>query len=388
MKYNFNECPDRRPTESEKWLQYPEDVLPLWVADMDFVSPEPVIRALHERVDHGVFGYPRSRADLKELIVGRMQERYGWCIHAEDVLLIPGVIRGFNMACRAAGPDGEALVQTPIYPPMLCAPGNAGLARRDNELPASDCSNEIDWADFEAALRGDVRVFLLCNPHNPTGRVFREEELLRMGELCLKHDVIICSDEIHCDLIYSGQTHIPIASLSAELAAQTITLMSPSKTYNIAGLDCSFAIIQNPELRRRFNRARAGLVGGVNIFGQAAAAAALKDGQEWLDQVLAVLESNRNFLFEYVGREWPGVKMFLPEATYLAWLDCRGLNLENPHEFFLNRARVAFNDGASFGKGGEGFVRVNFGCPRKTLEEALARCTAALREAGLIPRKS
>jgi len=213
--------------------------------------------------------------------------------------------------------------------------------------------------------------------------VFREEELLRMGELCLKHDVIICSDEIHCDLIYSGQTHIPIASLSSELAAQTITLMSPSKTYNIAGLDCSFAIIQNPELRRRFNRARAGLVGGVNIFGQAAAAAALKDGQEWLDQVLEVLESNRDFLFEYVRREWPGVKMFLPEATYLAWLDCRGLHLENPHEFFLNRAKVAFNDGASFGKGGAGFVRVNFGCPRKTLEEALARCTAALCEAGL-----
>ncbi|MGD9874626.1 MAG: MalY/PatB family protein [Kiritimatiellia bacterium] len=382
MKYNFEHCPPRRPTESEKWLEYPEDVLPLWVADMDFVSPEPVVRAIRDRVEHRVFGYGRDRADLKELIVRRMEERYAWRIREEDVVLIPGVIRGFNLACRAtAMPGGEALVQTPIYPPMLYAPGHAGLVRRDNELAASGSAYEINWADFEAALNGSTRVFLLCNPHNPTGRVFRRDELHRMGELCLKHGVVICSDEIHCDLIFSGQTHIPIASLSPELAAQSITLMSPSKTFNIAGLDCSFAIIQNPDLRKRFNHARAGLVGGVNILGQAAAVAALRDGQEWLDQVLAVLESNRDYLFDYVREKWPSVRMFSPEATYLAWLDCRALNLENPHEFFLSRAKVAFNDGATFGKGGEGFVRINFACPRKTLEEALSRCTAALRAA-------
>lgn len=381
MRYDFDTCLDRRATESDKWNKYPADVLPLWVADMDFVSPEPVRQALLERVQQGVYGYGRDLPILRELIAARLAERYDWRILPEDILFLPGVIRGFNMAIHAlAEPNGGVFVQTPVYPPMLLAPRQAGQQRQEAELKLTpDGVYGVDWEAFETALTPETRLFLLCNPHNPVGRVFRREELARMAETCLRRGITICSDEIHADLLYSGQTHMPIASLDPEIARQTITLMAPSKTFNIAGLDCSFAIIPNPELRKRYQHASRGLVSGVNIMGWTAAIAAYRDGQEWLTQVLAYLEANRDYLFDFARSELPGIKMVKPEATYLAWLDCRAAGLDDPYQFFLQKARVALNDGKTFGQGGKGFARLNFACSRATLKDALERIRDVLR---------
>jgi cystathionine beta-lyase len=395
VKYDFDSLLDRRNTDSGKWRYYPEDVLPLWVADMDFVSPEPVIRALHERVAHGVFGYPdnfippdQQVSVLAKILMQRLEERYGWQVQPQDLLFIPGVVAGFNMACHAlaapeSGPSPHTngvLVQTPVYPPFLSAPGVAGMTRQEMELTLQpDGSYSIDLDAFEAAIAPETCTFLLCNPHNPIGRVFRRDELERMAEICLRHGLVICSDEIHCDLIFSGQRHIPIASLDPEIAQNTITLIAPSKTYNIAGLGCSVAIIQNDSLRRRFRNAHKGLVHGVNVLGWVAAVAAYRDGQEWLDQLLVYLEANRDFLYDYVKRELPSIRMAKPEGTYLAWLDCRAAGIDgDPFEFFLRQAKVALNEGKTFGRGGEGFVRLNFGCPRSMLVEALERMKRAL----------
>lgn len=381
MRYNFDELLDRQHTESVKWGVFEPDVLPMWVADMDFRSPEPVIQALRERVAHGVFGYALEMPALRETIQNHLLEKYNWAVSTEEIVLVPGVVTGFNMACHLfSDQGGAALIQTPVYFPFLSAPANAGLQRQEMELTrAADGSYQIDFDRFEEAITDQTRLFILCNPHNPVGRVFRRDELERMAEICLRHNVLICSDEIHGDLIFSGQRHIPLAALTPEIARSTITLMAPSKTYNIAGLDCSFAVIQDPELRRRFQAAGKGLVGHVNLMGLVAALAAYQSGQDWLDQVLAYLEANRDYLYQAVNQELPGVHMRKPEGTYLAWLDCREAELaESPQKFFLEKARVALNDGAAFGKGGEGFVRFNFGCPRAMIEEALARMKSAL----------
>jgi len=378
---DFDQLIDRRASDCLKWHAYDADVLPLWVADMDFRAPEPVIQALQRRVAHGVFGYCLAPPELREVIVERLARLYGWPVSTEDLVFTPGVVPGFNLAARAVTSPGDGmLVQTPVYPPILHAPANCGLTGNEMELtPRPDDQYEIDFDLFAATITERTRVFLLCNPHNPVGRVFRRDELERMAELCLRHDIVICSDEIHCDLLFPGSQHIPIASLAPEIAARTITLMAPSKTFNVAGLDCSVAIIQNPELRQKFHAARSDLVGWPNILGYTAALAAYRDGQPWLDEVLSYLEANRDFLLHYVAAHLPGISMARPEATYLAWLDCRQASLPgNPHEFFLKQARVALNDGATFGRGGEGFVRLNFACPRATLVEALERLKTAL----------
>jgi len=286
------------------------------------------------------------------------------------------------LACHTlADPGGSALVQTPVYPPFLSAAKNAGMTRQDSPLlPDADLSYQIDWTGFEAAITDQTRLFILCNPHNPVGRVFRRDELERMAEICLRRGVPICSDEIHCDLLYRGHQHIPMASLSPEVARSTITLMAPSKTFNIAGLQCSFAIIQNPNLRQAFQQAGQGLVGWVNVMGLVAGLAAYRHGQAWLEALLPYLQANRDFLHQYVREHLPGVKMGLPEGTYLAWLDCRQAGISgSPYDFFLKEARVALNNGEAFGPGGEGFVRLNFGCPRATLVQALEQMRAALK---------
>lgn len=386
MPYDFDRLIDRRSTESIKWNYYGADVLPMWVADMDFASPEPVIRALRERVEHGVFGYPVPPPELGEVFAARLQRLYNWSVTPEALLFIPGVITGFNMACHAVAAPGEgAMIQTPVYMPFLSAPANAGLTRDEMELTCqADGYYTIDFDRFEETITDRTRIFILCNPHNPVGRVFRRDELERMAEICLRHNIIICSDEIHCDLVFEGYRHIPIATLSPEVAARTITLMAPSKTFNIAGLHCSVAIITNPDLRQKFKAAHKGLVHGVNLLGLVAALAAYRDGQEWLDELLRYLQANRDLLFDYVNEHLPGIKMCKPEGTYLAWLDCRAAGIPgNPHQFFLERAHVAVNDGPTFGRGGEGFVRLNFGCPRAMLLEALERMKMALAQAGV-----
>ncbi len=382
MIYNFDQIKDRRATESVKWRAYPEDVLPLWVADMDFPSAQPVIRVLQERVVHGVFGYPTVEAlRLRQLVVERMADRYAWCINPQDVLFLPGVITGFNLACHAvAVPDGGVLVQTPIYTPILNAAKTTGCQPQETELVLClDGTYSIDMDAFSAAITDHTKLFILCNPHNPVGRVYQPGELARLAQICLMKGVVICADEIHSDLIFSDHRHTPIASLDPEIAQNTITVLAPSKTFNIAGLNCSIVIVQNPQLREKYLAAQKGLVSGVNLMGLIAAQAAYADGQEWLDQLLEYLESNRDILFDFVRAELPGVTMTAPEGTYLAWLDCRQAGIEgNPYEFFLKEAHVALSDGEIFGQGGQGFVRLNFGCPQGILLQALEQMKQAL----------
>lgn len=382
MQYDFDELIDRRFTNSDKWEKYEPDVLPLWVADMDFRSPAPVIEALQQRVAHGVYGYPAGDGKpdtvfpLKRAILDRLERVYGWIVEPDAIVLIPGVVTGLNLAAHAIGrPDGGVLVQTPVYPPFLKIANSAGILHQEMMLARqSDGSYVVDYEAFEAAITPQTRLFVLCNPHNPVGRVFRLEELDRMAEICLKHGLTIISDEIHSDLVFSPNRHTPIAALDPEIARNTVTLMAPSKTFNLAGLQCSFAVIPDASLRKRYVAGKQGLVGWVNLLAQTAAEAAYSEGQEWLDQLLVYLQSNRDFLASYVSEHLPDIKMASPEGTYLAWLDCRSLDLpEKPYKFFLKEARVALNDGETFGTGGEGFVRLNFGCPRATLVEALER---------------
>jgi cystathionine beta-lyase len=386
--YNFDQPIERCGSDSIKWHHYDPDVLPLWVADMDFASPEPVIRALGQRVQHGVFGYGWEPAELRPVIVEHLLRRYNWKVSPEALVFVPGVVTGFNLATHAVTSPGDSvLAQTPVYYPILYAPGNAGCTLQEMQLVQTrEGLYEIDFEALEAAITERTRIFILCNPHNPVGRVFHHEELARMAEICLKRDIVICSDEIHCDLVFEGSRHIPIASLDPQIAQHTITLMAPSKTYNVAGLHASLAIIPDQGLRQRFEAARAGLVPRLGIMGFAAMLAAYRDGQSWLDQVLSYLQANRDFLFDYVRTHLHGIHMSRPEGTYLAWLDCRELAATDPddgssltpHGFFHDRAGVALNDGATFGRGGKGFVRLNFGCPRGTLVKALQQMKQAL----------
>lgn len=387
MLYDFDQPLQRRITESFKWRTYADDVLPMFVADMDFVSPEPVVHALRAAVEHGNFGYPRGLhgeasevPEYAQLIVERMADRYDWRIQPEDVIFLPGIVVGLNIAGNMfRGAGGALVIQPPIYPPFLGVADALGFARHDAELiHRPDGTYAIDEDRLADALTPDARLFILCNPHNPVGRVYRRAELERMAEICLARGVTICSDEIHSALIYRGQQHLPIASLDPDIAQHTVTLLGPSKTFNLPGLQAAAAIVQNAELRQRFKAARQGLVPWVNLLGLIALEAAYRDGQEWLDQLLNYLEANRDFVHDFVQQELPGLQMAKPEGTYLAWIDCRGAGLGDPYEFFLQEAHVALGDGANFGLGGQGFVRLNFGCPRSMLAEALLRMKGAL----------
>ena len=385
MGCDFDEIIDRANSDSAKWCRYGEDVLPLWVADMDFAAPELVICALQERVAHGIYGYGQCPEDLRGVVQERLSRLYAWQVEAEDILFLPGVVRGFNLACHAIGSRGdEVLVEVPSYPPMLTAPKNAG--RTLNPVPLIDGGEGYghDLDQFEQAITERTSLFLLSNPFNPVGRVFERGDLERLAEICLRNNIVICSDEIHSDIVFRGHQHVPVAALDPEVAKQTITLFSPSKTFNIAGLSFSVGVVQNPELREKLTQARQGLMPGVSLFGYVAGMAAYQNGQEWLDELLVYLEANRDYLLATVAATMPGIKIHQPEGTFLAWLDCRDAGVAgNPHEFFLEHAKVALNDGIRFGAGGEGFVRLNFGCPRATLSDGLERMRVAL-EAGSV----
>ena len=381
-KTNFNTIIDRHGTKSEKWGRYDKDVLPLWVADMDFAAPSAVIRAIEKRISHPVFGYSVIDEELLEIICKWVLRRHGWKISPEQILLMSGVVTGINWTAKAFGTRGSGLmIQTPVYPPFFRAAGYTGLELFKSPLIRGESRYEIDFDDFEKKVSAGVKVFVLCNPHNPVGRVFKPEELERLGEICRRNDVVICSDEIHCDLIYGGEKHVPIASLSEELAQQTITLMAASKTFNIPGLHFSFAIVPNEEYRARLQTASEGLIGKPSFLANEAAKAAFTECDDWLAQLRRYLEDNREFILSYISEKMPEIKVLRPEGTYLSWLDCRALDLKpDPHQFFLNEARVALNDGKTFGENGCGFVRLNFGCPRKTLEEALDRMAQAISD--------
>jgi cystathionine beta-lyase len=379
----FDSVIERRASGCNKWNRYAEDVLPMWVADMDFAAAPPILAALRDRVDHGVLGYGMAQERLRGAILAHLEHHYGWRVAPEAVVPLPGVVPGFNLALRAlCAADAGVLVQTPVYPPMLKAPENWNLRRVEAPLRAD---GEVDVADFRAAAMqaGQGGVFLLCNPHNPSGRVFRREELVAMASACLEAGVAIVSDDIHCDLLFDGRRHIPVASLSPEVAARSITLMSAGKTWNIAGLNAAWAVVPDAGLRARFAAARAGIADHANILGLVATVAALEEGEPWRQEVIAYLQANRDWLVEAVAARLPRIRMNRPEGTYLAWLDCAGaapVVAADPHAFFL-RAGVGFNPGPDFGPPGRHCVRLNFGCPRATLEEGLSRMEAALREA-------
>ena len=378
--FDFDRIPARRDSDSNKWRKFPPDVLPLWVADMDFPSPPAVVAALRARVEHGFFGYLTERPELQDVVAERLAKRYGWRVAPEAVMPLPGVIAGFNLAIRALTRPGEGLlVQTPVYPPILRAAGNHGLTRDDHPLTRGAGGRyTVDADSFAAAIRPLTRAFLLCNPHNPVGRLFEPRELEAMAEACLRRDLWIIADEIHCDLLFDGRQHVPMATLAPEVEQRTVTLIAPSKTFNVPGLTCAVAVVPNPAVRERLTTPVSDLVPKINVLGHAAAVAAYREGDEWLEALLRYLVGNRDFLVREVHARLPGVRVVAPEATYLAWLDCRETGLPDPCAFFLEHAKVALNDGRLFGPGGDGFVRLNFGCPRALLADALARMARAL----------
>jgi cystathionine beta-lyase len=366
----FDEAIDRAGTASEKWDRYAgRDVLPMWVADMDFRAPPPVLAALHERVDHGVFGYTRPPDELNETAVAMLGQHFDWPVEPEWLVWLPGLVPGIHLACATAGADGDAVATfTPIYPPFLQAPARA--RRECVRVPLARSDGAIDWDALAAAVTPQTAMVLLCNPQNPTGRVYNRDELEALAAFCVERDLLVCSDEIHAGLILDAdKRHIPLASLGPRIAERTITLLAPSKTYNIAGLGCSVAVISAPRLRARFERVRAGFVPGVNALGFTAAVAAWRDCSAWHERLIAYLRGNRDRVQAAVDAH-PHLSMVSPEATYLAWIDARGIDHGDPAPAFEAEG-VGLSDGRAFGA--PGFVRLNFGCPRARLEAALDR---------------
>lgn len=392
MEFNFEEVIDRRNTNSIKWNYYPPDVLPFWVADMDFRSPAPIRRALQAVLDHGVLGYEFPQRHILQTVARRMERLYGWQVDPDWVVAVTGVVSGFNIAARAICSDGDGvLVQPPVYHMFYSIYKNMVLTRQNAACAMRAEGNilhpQLDLDVFRTSFHTNearTRMFLLCHPHNPTGQAFTPDELLGMAEACLQNEAIIISDEIHSELLLNGSKHIPIATLSTEIADRSITLISPSKTFNTAGLFCAFAIIPDAELRNRFKQANEQVTGHVSSMGLVAAEAAFSgecDG--WLKELLAYLKGNRDFLVEYLTENLPEARFTVPEATYLQFIDFggyvrSGVIEKAPHEFFLEKARVALNDGSIFGEGYEHFVRLNFGTSRALIAEGLERMVGSL----------
>jgi cystathionine beta-lyase len=371
-----------RQRNGEKWQEYPPDVLPLWVADMDYPFAEPIRRRLQRALDVGDTGYPLHPRPtrLPALFAARAQRRYGWAVDPRRIELISEVVQGMYVAIsQFSAPGDGVIVQTPIYPPFLGAVENLGRTLLANPLRETARGFAVDVEGLRAQA-ARARMLLLCNPHNPTGRVFTRGELEAIAKVAVEHDLVIVADEIHADLVYRGGRHLPIASLSPEVEARTITLSAGSKAFNIAGLRVGLAVFGSEALRRRFVGFERHLRGGLGTLGILALEAAWSHADPWLDEVLAYLEANRDFVASFVASELPGVRHFAPEGSYLAWLDCRVLGLApDPHRFFLERAKVGLSAGPSFGPPGEGFVRLNFATSRALLTRALEQMAKALR---------
>jgi cysteine-S-conjugate beta-lyase len=382
MSFDFDTVHRRLGTDSQKWQKYEgRDVIPLWVADMDFRSPPAVIEALQRRVEHGIFGYARPTPSAVEAVVAGLQQRYGWTIDPSWLVWLPGLVVGLNVTAQAfAHPGEQVLCNTPVYPPFMTAPRNSGRESTTVPLTLDSAAHrwEIDFDALEEAVTPRAKVFFLCNPHNPVARVFRRDELTRLAEFCLRHNLILCSDEIHCDLILDAIPHTPTGLIGPEIAERTITLMAPSKTYNVPGLGTSIAIISDSKLRSTFVRATAGIVAEVTSLGYTACEAAYRDSEPWRQELLAYLRGNRDTLLDFFSRELPAIKVEAPiEATYLAWLNVANLGLSDPATHFEKHG-VGLSDGFYFGAPRGKYLRLNFGCPRANLLEALRRMKAAL----------
>ena len=371
--FDFDRVLDRTGGDSMKWNKYAgRDVLPLWVADMDFAAPPAVIAALQSRVAQGCLGYAEPLPSLIEAVRTHLERRYDWSIDPQSLVWLPGLVTGLNVACRAI--DGGVMTATPVYPPFLSAPRFSGKALQTVPLKLADGTWGWDFEAMARAVTPQTRLLLLCHPHNPVGRAWSAAELEALADFCLQHDLFVCSDEIHCDLVLDRDgRHQPFARAVPRIAGRCITLMAPSKTFNIPGLGCAFAVIEDAALRQRFSDAMRGIVPHVNTLGYVAAEAAFRDDGAWHAGLLDTLRRNRD-LVEQAVAAMPGLAMTHVEATYLAWIDARGLGVPDPVKFF-EASGVGLSPGSDFGL--PGWVRLNFGCPRATLQAALERMKLA-----------
>lgn len=380
--FDFDTPVERRGGDSIKWNRYAgRDVIPMWVADMDFAAPPAVLDAIRHRVDHGVFGYAAPWPSLLEAVQNHLLRHYDWRIETDWIVWLPGVVAALNVACRSVGADGDGVFSsTPVYPPFLSSP--ALSSRRLVTAPMQRTARrwEFEFAAIDTAL-AQARLWLLCHPHNPVGRALDIDELREMAHLAQQHDVVVCSDEIHCGLVLDERPHIPFARVSDEAAQRSITLMAPSKTFNIPGLYSAFAVIPNAQLRRRFAAVMNGIMPHVNTLGLVATEAAYRDGDAWHAALLDYLRGNARRV-EAAVATMPGLRMSRVEATYLAWIDCRESGIAQPQRYFED-AGVGLSNGTDFGPSGDyaRFVRLNFGCPRSTLDEALRRMAAMFSRA-------
>lgn len=385
---NFDEIIERRNTDSIKYdfaahRGMPEGLLPLWVADMDFRTPPCVIEALVEKSRHGIFGYSESREDYFEVLQSWFRRRFGWEIEPGWLIKTPGVVFAICMAIRALTQEGDAvLIQQPVYYPFA-----SGITENSRELVVNELAYEngryhIDFEDFERKITEHrVKMFILCSPHNPVGRVWTKDELIRMGDICAKHGVIVVADEIHADFVYPGCSHTVFASLKPEFANITVTCTAPTKTFNLAGLQISNIFVSNQPMRRRIKQeiSRAGY-SQVNVMGMVACKAAYAHGEAWLEELKAYLTGNLDFVRSFISAHMPQIRLVEPEGTYLVWLDCRALGLNDKalDELVIQRAKLWLDGGHMFGQGGSGFQRINIACPRSLLEQAMEQLAAAV----------
>ncbi len=385
MKYDFDEIVPRKDTDCVKYDNVKEifgtdDIIPMWVADMDWKTPPFIIDAMRKQLDHGVLGYSICSNRWKPAIQSWVSRHYGWDVQPEEIAFVGGIVPAIAFALQCFTKAGDkVLIQPPVYHPYHNVTIELGRTLVTNPLKLVNGQLEIDFEDFEEKVK-ECKLFLLCNPHNPCGRVWSKEELQRMCDICVKNNVLVISDEIHCDMALKGYKHTPFATISEEAKNNCITFMAASKTFNIAGLKSSYHIIQNEEIRNQYNEfLRKSELDSAHIFATLPVAAAYDEGDEWLEQMLEYVDANIDYMEEYLKRYMPKLGMIRPQASYLVFLDARGLGM--PHdkmvEFFIREAKVGMNDGAMFGEGGEGFMRMNLGCPRATLKQALDRIKAA-----------
>ncbi|MDQ7036120.1 MAG: PatB family C-S lyase [Anaerolineae bacterium] len=389
--YDFDTIHDRKNTQAYKWTWFP-DTIPLSVAEMEFpVAPE-VLDALHQRVEHGFFGYTGPADELREVIVQKMKDLHSWDVNPDHILFNPGMVLMLNVIAQCVGKAGDGILMTmPAYGPFLRVPENRGrfpqmvaMTRVDDD--ASTFHYEMDFDAFEAAIIPQTSLYFLCNPHNPVGLAFKQAELERIAEICLKHDIVIASDDIHCEIQLGDSQHIPIASLSSEIADKTITMISHTKPYNMAGLACSAAIVSNDDLRERIQAKSRASGYHSDTLAFTAMLAAYRDSGAWLHAASRYITANRDYYVQFVRDNLPLLKTTIPDGTYMAWIDCSALNLsdeyDNASDFFFKEANVGLNPGTFFGDKFGDYVRLNFACPRAMLEEALHNMQAALEKLG------
>lgn len=387
MHYNFDEIIDREGSGSIKYdlrdkIFKNNRVMPLWVADMDFRTPDFIIHALHKRLEHEILGYTRLPDSFYNSVVAWNWKRHQWRVEPGWISFSPGVVPALNLLVMAfTEPDDSIIIQPPVYFPFFTAIQNHGRRLRTNPLRLHNDQYTMDFEDLESKIDSTTRMIILCNPHNPTGNVWSRKILERLGQICVRNNILLVSDEIHSDLVFSGSRHIPVASLDAEISRNTITCMSPSKTFNLAGLSTAYLIISNPKVKAQYEKMLDHVhVGAGNIFGFVAAEAAYTYGEEWLRQLMVYLEGNFRFLRDYVARYMPMICVAPAEATYLIWLDCRALGLSQAalRNFMIAEAGLGLNDGTQFGEEGTGFQRINIACPRQVLHEALVKMHRAV----------